>query len=321
MDIESLFLEFHSRLIPSDATLDKARKSCEYIKQVLNNEEDLAPSKFYYSGSYAKSTNIAPLKDIDLALYYSIDDWRKTDGSLYLPGIVVGRIFSRMKKLHGFRLTIRRQNRSIGLGFRDFDIDLVPALWDGNDQGYALIPNRDSNNWLVTSIPLHIEFLKNRDKTYRPYAKTIRIVKAWGKNNAVNFPGFALELLTIKALDTYGTSNNLAVCFYNVMNYISETKLKIPVFFIDYYSKDKIDVKQKPIIIVDPVNPKNNVANSLNIFNRAHLINKVETTLRIAELAFKADFNNKQKLAHLHWYRIFKEPFPKPKLIHFVKYS
>jgi len=319
VDIESLFSEFHSRLLPSESIIDKARQSCEFIKQVLSNERELAPSKFYYSGSYAKSTNITPIKDIDLALYYSIDDWRKIDGSLYLPMIVIGRIFSRMTKLHGFRLTIRRQNRSIGLGFRDFDIDLVPALWDGNDYGYALIPDRESNNWLVTSIPLHIKFLKGRDKTYRPYAKTIRIVKAWKKNNAVNFPGFALELLTIKALDTYGTSNNLAVCFYNVINYISENKLKTPIFFADYYSKDKIDVKQKPIIIVDPVNPENNVTNSLNIFNRAHLINKVETTLRTAELAFKADFNNRQKLAHLHWYRIFKEPFPKPISTHFVK--
>ncbi len=313
MEIENLFINYHSRLLPSEAILERARQSCEYIKQVLTNEGDLAPLKFYYSGSYAKATHIDPLKDVDLVLYYSLDDWHKSDGKLYSPGIVVGRLFARMFQLHGSRLTIRRQNRSVGIRFRDFDVDIVPALWDGNEQHLALIPDRESNKWMITSIPLHLEFLKNRDKTYRPYAKTIRIVKAWKRSNRVNVPGFALELLTVKALDTYGTSGNLAVCFYRVLNYIYETKLRKPVYFTDYFKENKIDVEARPVIIVDPVNPRNNVTHSLNHANRLQMLRKVEKTLRRADHAFKAEESGNNRLAHRWWFSVFKEPFPKPR--------
>ena len=56
MDINESFQSLISGLIPSENTLDTARQHCEYIKQILGNDTELSPKKFFYSGSYAKDT-------------------------------------------------------------------------------------------------------------------------------------------------------------------------------------------------------------------------------------------------------------------------
>ena len=65
MNVEGAFYKFNSKIIPPDGIFQKAKQHCDRIKQIFNNDRELTPKKFYYSGSYAKNTCISPLKDVD----------------------------------------------------------------------------------------------------------------------------------------------------------------------------------------------------------------------------------------------------------------
>ena len=130
--IEKAFSKFYQRIQPSESRMDKARKRCDYIKSVLNNDRYFCPKKFLYSGSYAKNTCIKPLKDIDLVPYYNISRCLKSNGEFYAPGTILGNFYNRMIQMYWHQYTIRRQKRSIGILTPDFNIDLVPVFWDGN---------------------------------------------------------------------------------------------------------------------------------------------------------------------------------------------
>jgi hypothetical protein len=312
MDIEEAFTIFNSRIIPSDSIYAKAKQHCDFLKQILENDSELSPKKFYYSGSYAKDTCISPLKDVDLVPHYNLEMCTKSDGDFYTPGIMLGKFFSRLQQTYSSRLTVRRQKRSIGIRFIDFDVELVPVFWDGNEDYDSFIPDREEKTWLKTSIPKHIEFFKSRDKTYRPYGKTVRLMKAWKNNHAVQLKGFALELLTVKALDKYGTSTHFGVNFYNIVRYVKETGFNEIVWFNDYISANQIKINQSPIMIVDPINPTNNICSDITEIEKRRILDKFGLAFKQSEWALMNEKNGEIPLARSRWRTIFGPEFPNP---------
>jgi hypothetical protein len=310
MNINEAFTKFYSRIIPSDAVLAKAKQHCDYLKQILNNDQNLRPLKFYYSGSYAKHTCITPLKDVDLVPYYPLEMCQKEDGDFYQPGIILGRFFTRLQQTYSSKLTVRRQKRSNGIRFSDFDVELVPVFWDGNEDYMAYIPDREKKTWILTSIPLHINFLKSRDLSYRPYGKTIRLMKAWKANNPTPLKGFALELLAVKALDTYGTSAHFGINFNNVVRYIEENRFDEIVSFNDYTSKNQISFPNSPVMIADPVNPTNNITADVTYFEKNKILKKIDHAVKQSNWALSAEERGEIPLARERWRAIFGSKFP-----------
>lgn len=310
MEVEEAFAEFYSRILPSNHILAKVRQHCDSLKRLLSNDHELAPEKFYYSGSYAKNTTISPLKDVDVASYYRIERCRKENGDFYSPGFILGKFFTRLRQTYGSRITVRRQKRSIGIRFVDFDVEIVPVFWDGNEKYIGLIADREERSWIKTSIPLHIEFLRKRDLSYRPYGKTVRLVKTWKVWNSVPMKGFALELLTVKALDRYGTSANLGVNFSNVLRYTVEGGFRAPIWFDDYMRHDELRVTKSPIVIVDPVNPTNNVTGEVDEYDKGRILSKFTHAYQQTRWALKSEAEGDTVRARLRWRAVFGYNFP-----------
>jgi len=310
MDVNEAFAKFNSRLIPPDGVLSKARTRCDFIKQILQNDSELAPRKFYYSGSFAKNTCISPLKDIDLAPHYDIEKCQKPNGEFYSPGIVLGKFFQRLKRTYSSKLTLRRQKRSIGIRAVDFDVELVPVFWDGNEDYYSYIADRDEKRWIKTSIPKHIEFLRGRDLTYRPFGKTVRLCKAWKLQKAVPIKGFALELLVVKSLDTFGTSAHFGHNFFNVMRYVYENRFDEVIWFDDYMTLNQVRIQKSPIMIVDPVNPTNNVTGDVTCDEKEKILSKFEHAYKQATWALEAEEHGDIPLARDRWRAVFGPDFP-----------
>ncbi|MBI5778909.1 MAG: hypothetical protein HZA49_05580 [Planctomycetes bacterium] len=309
MDINESFQSLISGLIPSESILETARQHCDYIKQILNNDPDLSPKKFFYSGSYAKDTCISPLKDVDLSPHYDLAICKKPNGEFYMPGIVLGKFFTRFKQTFP-QLPVRRQRRSIGIRFTDCDVEIVPVFWDGNDKYLSNIPDRDAKKWIKTSIPMHVEFFKKRDLSYRPYGKTIRLLKWWKKVRAVPLKGFALELLCVKALDKFSTSAHFGLNFSNVMRYVCESKLNDIVWFNDNFLLSQVRVAKSPIMIIDPVNPTNNVTKDLTMFDKQRILIKCNKAYKQSLWALKAEEKGRLLLARMWWRAIFGSSFP-----------
>ena len=51
MDIQQVFNDFHSKLLPSDASLRHASERAKVILRILENDPELRPHTALYSGS------------------------------------------------------------------------------------------------------------------------------------------------------------------------------------------------------------------------------------------------------------------------------
>lgn len=310
MQVSDVFDSFHSKILPSDATLRNASERANVVIRLLENDDELRPKKVLFSGSYAKHTHLHPLNDIDVVAHYPINDWVTARGDVYSPGYVIGRLFGRMERAYSHVLTVRRQRRSVGLIYKDVKVDLIPALWEMGGDLTSVIPDRETGGWLRTCIPRHLEFLDRRDKTYRPFAKTIRLMKAWKKAKSIRFPGFALELLTVKALDKTGTSAQLQVNVANVMNFIADTRLDKPVYFTDFWKASDIRIPQHPVVVIDPVNPQNNVASEVTEAEKQRFLEKFDKDFKLVCWAIDAEQRGERETALKWWRAVFRDQFP-----------
>lgn len=156
-----------------------------------------------YSGSYAKKTAIAGEADLDLLISLS----SSTPHSL--PDI-----YNNLQTfLSGKGFTTRRQNVSIGINYKGYQIDLVPARRQspqGND--HSLYTSRKAS-WTKTNVHQHITLVSNSARL-----QEIQIMKIWRKLHQLDFPSFYLELVVLRALSgkPFGqlANNVLAVLTY-----------------------------------------------------------------------------------------------------------
>jgi tRNA nucleotidyltransferase (CCA-adding enzyme) len=153
-----------------------------YLKSVLTKYEPLNASQLVYrdflgivetwaggryprgyllemilSGSSAKGTAIHGVSDIDflISLHNSIHNSR-----LSTLADVYESLYEEFKR-HQFE-NIRKQKVSIGISFRGFDLDLVPAIKDlGNTNYHKLYINRSDKKYIQTNIKKNIDYVIN----------------------------------------------------------------------------------------------------------------------------------------------------------------
>lgn len=317
MNVTEAFEAFHYKLLPSEGAKRKAAQHAEYVSRLLANDPYRRPIKILQSGSFAKHTHIDPLSDLDLAVHYHLEDWATSRGQPPNPGHIIGAIKARMEQALGHTVIVRAQRRSVGIVYADVKIDIVPALVKDTGTFDAIIPDRTTKKWVQTNIQRHIDFIKEQDRSYRPFAKTIRLMKAWKRTKSIKLPGFALELLTVKALELAGTSADLQNCVFRVFDYVNSEQLRRPIAFNANYRIRDIDTGEKtPVVIVDPVNPSNNVAEEVTYEQRAAFLVKIAKDWRNARLAMEAEDRGDSALSIRHWRAVFKDSFapaPQPR--------
>ena len=310
MSVSDEFETLHYKLLPAEGAKRKAAQHADYVSRLLTNDEYRRPIKILQSGSFAKHTHIDPLGDLDLAVHYRLEDWATSRGLPPNPGHIIGAIKGRMEQALGHTAVVRAQRRSVGIVYANVKIDIVPALVEDTNTFDAIIPDRTTKKWVHTNIQRHIDFIKGQDRSYRPIAKTIRLMKAWKRAKAVRFPGFALELITVKALEQAGTSASLQNCVFRVFDYINTGQLKRQVAFNANYRIRDIDVSgEAPVVIVDPVNAANNVAEEVTHAQRDSFLGKAALDWRNSRLAIEAEQRGDNPLALRHWRAVFKDQF------------
>ena len=309
MNVSDHFASFQSNLLPSDSVKKKATAHSDYVKRLLENDRWLQPVNVLYSGSFAKSTHIAPLRDVDVVVHYPREDWLNSQGRLRDPSRVIGEFRQRLDQALGHVVRVRPQRRSVGVLYADVKLDLVPAMLL-DESGLAEIPDRVERRWIKTDIRAHIDFIRRRDPSYRPIANTVRLMKAWKRHRAAKIPGFALELIVVKALEKAGTSTSLQECVFRVFNYIVQGRLEQPVTFNSNYRIRDIRVNHSdPLVVVDPVNETNNVAHEVTDDELATFLSKCDRDWRNARLGREAEDRGDHALAIRHWRAVFGGDF------------
>lgn len=258
------------------------------LEQHIAAHPDYALVKLRSSGSTAKHTAIRRRRgegsDADVAAYVRASSVGgvKADESGLLEWLL-GRcieVYGKTKDAEDFAIS----DHAVGITLHGsgLKIDVAPVLYEGaaDDRGHLITRQGDR---VLTSVTLHLAFIKARRDAAGPnYRELIRLLKAWireAKRNDTDLrcKSFLLELIVAHLWDHGWNGERLAVgdyprAFEQVLGYITQTGLRAPVIFKDFYKESAVTPTTDAIQVWDPVNPKNNVARTYTEAGRQRLV-------------------------------------------------
>jgi hypothetical protein len=244
----------------------------EQLARHVRDSEEFGLIEILNSGSVEKKTAITPLNDVDLAV-------------LLRPELAAGHeLPDLLERVRDLLVQVYHpkpaEDYSLGrhavrIRFHDtkLSVDVVPLIPDLEDKDFALLPTRDSDEWVATSIPLHLEFIRKRIRQHPAFLELVRLTKWWRNEQQVHFKSFLVELIWAHLLDTRTvTGDDLGEALLGFFGYIVRTGLLEPISFDDYDQKPDPEAFTSPVRVFDPVNPENNVAGRITPSRRNELV-------------------------------------------------
>lgn len=223
--------------------------------------------KMLHAGSVAKGTALSKVNDLDVAVYVKEDD--APDSGL------VAWMTERLRSVYGATISEAAIQPGVHCATITFasglSVDVVPVLYEGDpdDRGYLVA--QDTGNRLLTSVKLHLEFIRKRKKEHPDdFAQLVRYLKWWirlqkekaeAANSKFLFKSFMAELIVAHLVDDGLDPTDHFVALTEVFDYIVASKLSDRISFTDYYDAADLPAATGTAIeIFDPVNADNNVA-------------------------------------------------------------
>lgn len=147
----------------------------------------------FLTGSYMRSTMIAPLKDADVDVFYVLpaELWEAAPNG---PANVLAKVKRAIGKCYTEATESSRNGQAITIKFSDFKMDVVPAF-TRQGGGYQ-IPDPIAKKWIGTDPKKHVtlwaESNKYHDGKLVPF---IKMIKAWNRAHSGRFRSFHLETM------------------------------------------------------------------------------------------------------------------------------
>lgn len=267
----------------------------DHIERYIKNNPNTGLVKTLFSGSLAKGTALRTLNDIDVALYVKADtassdqgkllEWlqkelkktypNKDPGDIYIDGPCVVISFT-------------------GTG-TDLDIDIAPIYYDGDEQDRGLLWDRFTGEKVLTSIPMHLEFIRKRKAEHNShYTQVIRLLKWWVKQREATDSGFKLRSFVVELIVAHLADNGTVFSDYvealkAFFLYVTKSELSNRIAFTDYYSSSVLPASTGDAIeIFDPVNSENNVASDYSSGDRDSIVTAAEEAFEALVYAQRA---------------------------------
>jgi tRNA nucleotidyltransferase (CCA-adding enzyme) len=248
----------------ADEYRGQARRLREKLETYVDEHPEFTLKRMQLSGSLAKGTALRALNDIDVACYIAGADAPQKVSEL------LDYLAERLRKAFpNFSPDqVQPQTYSVTVSFKGsgLDVDVVPILYDGDEQWYGNLVSQDDGSFLRTSIPLHLEFCARRKKAHeKDFTQVARLVKFWARrmkaeNGNFRFKSFMIELILAHLSDQGVDFSDYVEALQAFFTYVARTRLRERISFTDCYPPSKVGAFTDPIQIIDPVNELNNVA-------------------------------------------------------------
>lgn len=262
---------------------DQVNRLRDRLESHIAESPEFALVKMLHAGSVAKGTALRTVNDLDVAVYVKKEQAPVRDEEL---------VHWLAKRLREANPNLKpdqfdtSQPHCVTIHFEgsDLDVDVVPVLYEGenNDVGYLI--DKYTGDRMLTSIPLHLEFIRARKKANpNNWAQVVRLVKWWAsqrKSADAEFKckSFIVELFVAHCVDRGIVSlSDYPRALETIFSYMVKTGLEDRIAFTDYYPACRLpDPTGAAIEIFDPVNPVNNVAEKYTTADRERLIRAAE---------------------------------------------
>jgi hypothetical protein len=244
----------------------------------------------FLTGSYARSTMIAPLAEADIDIFITLDPmyfhhYNNQNGG---PAGMLDYAKRTLLKTYTSTPDISRIGQAVTIRFTDFVVDVVIGF--NRTGGGYLIANSVNNRWLETDPKNHVSIITAASKTHGGnLVPLIKMIKAWNKSHGSFFRSFHIEVLALEVL-------------HNVR--ITDFPSGVRFFF----DKVRTNVKGKNL---DPagygddigsyVNTQAKIAEAVAHFQTAH-----DQSLRAEQFAVRGDIRSSIEA----WRKLFSNYFP-----------
>lgn len=278
------------------------------LRAKIDAETSFGVKKFIKTGSLMKGTSLKPRDgfgvDADIAVALDVSESSKED---------IGSLHTKLRKLliaiypQKVEQDFQVQPRTLGIEFRDSGlcVDLVPIIPIAAKPGYAWQPSSQGQPPVETNIQGQLDFLKARREKDPSYRILVRILKRWRNIKELNQLGsFAIELALAHLLDTKGAPSSLEDGISRFFLFVAQSQLKQKISFKENGAVTTFP--NDPVVILDPVNSRNNVTRRITDAERVEIVKKA---LEAWETISTASHNGYKGETVEFWRNIFGRGF------------
>lgn len=171
------------------------------IREVI--EKDLVVLDSFLTGSYSRSTMIAPLKEADIDIFIVLDPkyfYHYDNGKNGGQGGLLDLLKRTLRKTYTRTPDISRNGQAVTIRFEDFMVDVVLGFYQ--EGGRYLIPNSITQSWISTDPKKHVKIFSEANSVHKGnLIPLIKMIKGWNRNSGKYFRSFHLEVMVLQILN------------------------------------------------------------------------------------------------------------------------
>jgi hypothetical protein len=288
----------------------QANRLRDRLTGYLEEHPDFELRKMLLSGSLAKGTALKSISDIDVACYVSSASApHKASELVEWLARRLEKAFSNLKPEQ-----IKRKTYSVSVNFiaTGNEVDIVPILYDGDPQWRGDLVSQDDGSTLMTSVPMHLEFIRKRKAANdKHFAQIVRLVKFWAGlrkqgDTDFRFKSFMIELILAHLADGGTPLSDYPEALAAFFTFLATDAFAATIVFNDYYDPKTCATTQDPMRIWDPVNCANNVSRLYTSKNRDKI---VEAALDAGDAIDAALYATTKSETVRYWQKVFGPGF------------
>jgi hypothetical protein len=325
MSIKTRLDKFSRSIRPTEEHFAEATRQANYMREKLAakvaSDGSFKLVKILKAGSNAKFTSLMEtdtnLFDVDLGAYYSGDGATKTELNKLLNFTCdqLQKIYPSKDK-SDFEIAKSAVRVKFRTGIK-LNVDVAPIITDDslNVTNGGWIPRKDS--WRLTSITCHNEFVKNRTAQSKDvsgpvkFNRLVRMVKWWNNlQGELRQPSIFCDLITAKAFEEVGVTTEWQSSLLHAFSFFRKHQFLEPIIFNDYYDSSEVDVSDHTeIIVMDSVNPENNITWFWTEDTRLEYLERIQTAYDAIVQARSCELDGEEDEAVDEWCEVFGEDF------------
>ena len=206
--MESLFNTLIENILLTETQKEDAQKKYNGVCETLHN--NYYPDTKYNGstklliGSYGKSTNIRPPRDVDVIFKIPEDEFARFDSlSGNKQSQLLQEIRSILKDTYTTTEKIKAFGKVVSIEFADgtHNVELLPS-WQLSDGKFRIPNTENGGSWETYDAMFEIDYVSSSNKRTGKTLDVIRICKKWVEYCNVPLESFVVELQVIEYLDT-----------------------------------------------------------------------------------------------------------------------
>jgi tRNA nucleotidyltransferase (CCA-adding enzyme) len=148
----------------------------DVVKAGLDTNDD------FLTGSYRRSTMIAPLTRADVDVFIVLDSKYFADYSNNQAGLL-DKVRRVLLKTYTTTPAISRNGQAVTITFTDFTVDVVPGF--NREGGGYLIPNSVTSSWISTNPKKHVDIWSTANSNHGgDLVPLIKMIKCWNREHS-----------------------------------------------------------------------------------------------------------------------------------------